>query len=70
MLAGVPFESLGMKTDIPRQPLPLLTWEVMSKIPSFAAVWGVFLFGLHWITKRRAEVGAFEASAEAGKEKP
>jgi hypothetical protein len=42
----------------------------MSKIPSFVAVWGVFLFGLHWITKRRAEVGAFEASAEAGKEKP
>jgi formate dehydrogenase iron-sulfur subunit len=69
MLAGVPFESLGMKTDVPRQPLPLLTWEVMSKIPSFVAVWGVFLFGLHWITRRRDEVRAFEAPSGAGKEK-
>jgi formate dehydrogenase iron-sulfur subunit len=62
MLAGVPFERLGMKTDIPRQPLPLLTWQVLSKIPSFVAVWGVCLFGIHWITKRRDEVSAYEAA--------
>ena len=40
-----------MKTNVPRQPLPLLTWQVLSKIPSFVAVWGVFLFGIHWITQ-------------------
>lgn len=61
MLSAVPFEGLGMKTDVPRQPLPLLTWQVLSKIPSFVTVWGVLLFGIHWITKRRDEVSAYEA---------
>ena len=61
MLSAVPFETLGMKTDVPRQPLPLLTWQILSKIPSFVAVWGVLLFGIHWITKRREEVAAYEA---------
>jgi len=60
MLSGVPFEQLGMKTNVPRQPLPLLTWQVLSKIPSFVTVCGVFLFGIHWITKRRDEVRAYE----------
>ena len=62
MLSGVPFEQLGLKTDIPRQPLPLLTWQILSKIPSFVSVWGVLLFGIHWITKRRDEVRAYEAA--------
>ena len=67
MLSGVPFEALGMKTNVPRQPLPLLTWQVLSKIPSFVTVWGVLLFGIHWITARREEVRAYE---EAHKEQP
>jgi len=64
VLSGVPFEKLGMKTDVPRQPLPLLTWQVLSKIPSFVGVWATFLFGVHWITKRREEVSAYEAQRE------
>jgi formate dehydrogenase iron-sulfur subunit len=64
VLSGVPFEKLGMKTDVPRQPLPLLTWQVLSKIPSFVGVWATFLFGVHWITKRREEVSAYEARRE------
>lgn len=68
MLAGVPFERLGMKTDLPRQPLPLLTWQVLSRIPDFVLLAGAFLFGLHWITRRRDEVaraGAAEPIAKA-----
>jgi formate dehydrogenase iron-sulfur subunit len=61
MLSGVAFDKLGMKTDVPRQPLPLLTWQVLSKVPSFVGVCGVFLFGIHWITKRREEVQAYQA---------
>jgi formate dehydrogenase iron-sulfur subunit len=61
MLSGVPFERLGLKTDLPRVPLPLLTWRVLSKIPSFVSVCGVLLLGVHWITKRRDEVRAWEA---------
>jgi hypothetical protein len=33
---------------------------VLSKVPDFAAVAAVFLFGVHWITKRRQEVQASE----------
>ena len=62
MLSAVPFEQLGMKTNLPHQPLPMLTWQVLSKIPSFVSVFGVFLFGVHWITKRRESVRAFEAA--------
>jgi formate dehydrogenase iron-sulfur subunit len=62
MLSAVPFESLGMRTNVPKQPLPLLTWRILSEIPSFVSVWGAFLFGIHWITKRRDEVRAFDAA--------
>ena len=62
MLSPVPFEHLGMQTNVPRQPLPLLTWQILSKVPSFAVVWGACLFGIHWITKRREDVRAYEAA--------
>jgi formate dehydrogenase iron-sulfur subunit len=68
MLSPVRFETLGMKTDVPRVPLPLLTWQVLSKIPSYVAVCGVLLFGIHWITQRRDEVRAHEG--EGGEKKP
>jgi formate dehydrogenase iron-sulfur subunit len=64
MVSAVPFEQLGMKTNVPRQPLPLLTWHVLSKIPSYVAVAGAFLFGIHWITKRRDEVRAYETAQD------
>ena len=38
MLSGVPFEELGLPTNLPRQPLPLLTWQVLSKVPDFVAL--------------------------------
>jgi len=61
MLSGVPFERLGLKTNLPRQPLPLLTWQVLSKVPDFVVLAGATLFGIHWITSRREEVRAHEA---------
>ena len=60
LIAGVPFESLGLPASVPQEPLPLLTWQILSKIPSFVTVWGAFLLGVHWITKRRDEVRAEE----------
>ncbi len=53
MLAGVPFASLGLPGGLPEEPLPMLTWRVLSHIPSFVAVAAVTLYGVHWITKRR-----------------
>ena len=55
-LSSIPFERLGLRTDLPRKPIPLLTWQVLSKVPDFAILAGVFLYGIFWITKRRDEV--------------
>ncbi len=64
LLSGVPFEQLGYPTDLPHQPLPQLTWEVMSKVPRFAVTASVFLGGLYWITKRREHVSVEEHGGE------
>ena len=46
---------------LPRQPLPLLTWQVLSKVPDFVALAGAFLYGISWITRRRDDVATREA---------
>jgi formate dehydrogenase iron-sulfur subunit len=56
ILSGVPFAGLGLRTDLPLQPLPMLTWQVLSKIPDFVVVGGAFLYGIWWITNRRTDV--------------
>ena len=55
---SAPFEKLGYRTDLPTDPPAMRTWQVLSNIPDFIAVWGVFLYGIHWITGRREEVKA------------
>lgn len=60
MLSGVPFQKVGMKTDIPDEPPAMRTWQVLSNIPDFVAVWAVFLYGIHWVTARRSEVAEAE----------
>jgi formate dehydrogenase iron-sulfur subunit len=62
LLSGIPFDQIGLRTDLPRQSLPMLTWEVLGKIPDIVLIAGAFLFGVNWITRRRTEV---EAQAEA-----
>jgi formate dehydrogenase iron-sulfur subunit len=56
MLSSVPFAELGFSNSLPRRSLPYLTWQVLSRVPDFALVAGVFLFGVHWITARRERV--------------
>ena len=63
-LSAVPFESLGLPTDVPHDPLPMYTFRVLSKIPSLVSLGGVLLGGIWWITNRRSEV----ARAEGGEE--
>jgi formate dehydrogenase iron-sulfur subunit len=65
-LSSVPFETLGMRTDLPRQPMPMITWRILDKIPDFVVVAGAFLYGLHWITRRREEVSEAGESARLG----
>jgi formate dehydrogenase iron-sulfur subunit len=61
-LSAVPFEQLGLRTDLPQQPLPQLTWQVLSAVPDVAATGTVLLGGIYWITHRRAAVAKAEAA--------
>ena len=60
-ISNVPFEQLGFRTNLSKLPLPTLTWNALSKIPTVVAVGGVFLYGVWWITNRRTEVQKYEA---------
>ena len=60
MLSNQPFEKLGLKTSLPSEPPAMRTWQVLSNIPDFVAVWGVFLYGVHWITARREVVSTYQ----------
>lgn len=63
-LSAVPFERLGVKSGLPREPLPMLTWRVLSLVPDIALVGGALLGGVWWITHRREEVAAAERAAK------
>jgi formate dehydrogenase iron-sulfur subunit len=65
-LSAVPFEQLGLKTKLPHEPLPLLTWRALSLVPDVVSAGAVLLGGVYWITHRREKVAAAE---RAGKEK-
>jgi len=64
LLSSVPFATFGYQTDMPKQPLPMLTYRVLSRIPDLVALTGVFLGGIWWITHRREEVAAVEGRKE------
>ena len=56
LLSDIPFDDLGYRTDLTKEPLPLLTWKVLQKIPNFVATGCVLLGGVWWITSRREDV--------------
>jgi formate dehydrogenase iron-sulfur subunit len=60
MLSSIPFSRLGLPDSLPAEPLPLLTFRVLSKIPALAATGGCVLAGLWWLTNRKAEVARAE----------
>jgi formate dehydrogenase iron-sulfur subunit len=40
-ISGVPFEKLGFRMNVPKEPLPALTWASLSKVP--VAAGGLFV---------------------------
>ncbi len=52
-ISGISFEEAGFPSGVIEKPLPLLTWNVLSKVPDFVLVSGVFLGGIAWIINRR-----------------
>jgi len=59
-VSAVPFEALGLPTNLPHDALPMYTRRVLSKVPSLVALGGALLGGIWWITKRREEVANAE----------
>jgi formate dehydrogenase iron-sulfur subunit len=63
ILSDVPFEALGYRTDLPKEPLPQLTWSILHKLPRVLGDGGVLMSGIWWITNRRKEVRRAERRA-------
>ncbi|HWR50511.1 MAG TPA: 4Fe-4S dicluster domain-containing protein [Bryobacteraceae bacterium] len=63
VISPIDFAQLGLPGNLPEEPLPMLTYRVLSKIPAFVGVGSVTLAGLWWLTKRKAEVANAEAPA-------
>ncbi len=70
MLSSLPFSGLGLRTDLPLAPLPMLTWKVLAKIPDVVVVGGAFLYGIWWITNRRNKVQELLAQQAAANSVP
>jgi formate dehydrogenase iron-sulfur subunit len=66
ILAGVGLDTLGYPTNMSRDPLPMLTWNVLQHIPNFVMFGAVFLGGIWWITNRREDVAAAEHPKKNG----
>jgi len=65
LLSSVPFTTFGFHNPIQHDPLPMLTYRVLSRIPDLVALGAVLLGGIWWITSRRAEVAAAEEEEKA-----
>lgn len=65
LLSSVPFAEFGYLGDLSKDPLPLLTFRVLSHIPDFVPLGGILLGGVWWITHRREEVAAAEGRPHA-----
>ena len=64
-LSSVPFDVLGFPANVPRGPLPMYTFRVLSKLPRLVTLGGVLLGGIWWITSRREEVAKVEGERES-----
>lgn len=69
LLSSVSFERFAYRSDLGNQPLPQLTYRVLSRIPDLVTVGGILLGGIWWITKRREEVAAAEGGPQQQKSK-
>ncbi len=69
ILSSIPFGAMGLPENLPQEPIPMLTFRVLSKIPPLVAVGASVLTGLWWLTRRKEAVAraeAWEAATRAG----
>ena len=60
MLSAVPFDQIGLKTNLPDSPLPPLTMNVLSLIPNIVSSGAVLLGGIYWLSHRKRAVALAE----------
>jgi len=65
-LSALPFEQLGFPMTLPNAPMPDLTWQALSKIPTVVSVGGLSLLGIWWIIERRMRIERIGEEAAAG----
>ena len=65
MLSSIPFAAMGLPVNLPDEPMPLLTFRVLSKIPPLVAVGASVLTGLWWFTRRKEAVARAEGRVPA-----
>lgn len=63
VISPIDFAQLGFPANLPDEPLPMLTYRVLSKIPALVGVGSAALAGLWWLTNRKAAVAKAEAPA-------
>ena len=59
-LSAVPFAQIGLRTNVPSEPLPDTTWRVLELLPDVVSTGAVLLGGIWWISNRREEVAKAE----------
>jgi len=60
ILAAVPFEQLGLRTNLPNAALPPLTGVALSYVPDVVTVGSVLLGGIYWLSHRKEKVARAE----------
>ena len=65
MVSPVSFEELGLRQNLPLEPLPLRTWAALSHVPDVITVGGALLLAIWWITNRREAVARVEGVGHA-----
>ena len=56
-LSAVPFEQIGLRTNVPHEPMPMLTWRVLELLPDVVSTGSILLGGIWWITNRALREG-------------
>jgi hypothetical protein len=62
-LAGVPFETIGMREDLGTKSAPELTSGPLSAVPVVVGLWPVLLTGVYAISKRKDKIAQEEKQA-------
>jgi len=67
ILSAVPFEQLGLRTNLPKTALPPLTGVALSYVPDVVSVGSVLLGGIYWLSHRKEQVARAERTAFKGR---